>query len=150
MVVIDLDLTLNEFDTQSNVKIPFELEKEAKELKIHFTYSPDKSSDEIALKQVKEGLEKYTLKGEEDSQGKPEDHLPIDNLITLSLSKDGKYLGGHHNKSNQQTITLTNDQASSGFWPVEIEPAKWELQLNCHCIASKEVKANVRIEVIGA
>ena len=148
MVVLDLDLTLNEFDTQSNVKIPFQLKEKASVLMIHFTYSPEKSSDEIALKQVKEGIKKYALKDYTESQLSAEAYLPVDNLITLSLSKDGKYLGGHHNKSSNQTITLTNDKASFGFWPVEIEPAKWELQLNCHCVASREVKANVRIEVI--
>lgn len=146
MKIFELNLKLGEYDTQTNVKIPFEIRNKYKELVIYFTYSPNKSKDDIARKQVEDALKKYTSGSYSTVKQLASDYLPVDNLITLSLSKNGKYLGAHHNKNNVQEITINNKEASFGFWPVEVEPADWELQLNCHCIASKVVEANVRIE----
>ncbi|MBA5728931.1 hypothetical protein HW423_03925 [Aerococcaceae bacterium INB8] len=148
MSIFELDLRLGEYDTQTNVKIPFEIRNKYSELIIHFSYNPDKSKDDVARRQVEDALRKYDQADFASAKRLAYDHLPIDNLITLSLSKNGKYLGAHHNKSNDQEITINNETASFGFWPVEVEPADWELQLNCHCIASKEVEANIRIEAI--
>lgn len=148
MSIFELDLRLGEYDTQTNVKIPFEIRNKYSELIIHFSYSPDKSKDDVARRQVEDALRKYDQADYASVKRLAYDHLPIDNLITLSLSKNGKYLGAHHNKRNHQEISINNETASFGFWPVEVEPADWELQLNCHCIASKEVEAKIRIEAI--
>ena len=148
MSIFELDLRLGEYDTQTNIKIPFEIKNKYSELIIHFSYNPDKSKDDVTRRQVEDALRKYDQADFTSAKRLAYDHLPIDNLITLSLSKNGKYLGAHHNKSNDQEITINNETASFGFWPVEVEPADWELQLNCHCIASKEVAANIRIEAI--
>lgn len=148
MSIFELDLRLGEYDTQTNIKIPFEIKNKYSELIIHFSYNPDKSKDDVARRQVEDALRKYDQADFASAKRLAYDHLPIDNLITLSLSKNDKYLGAHHNKSNDQEITINNETASFGFWPVEVEPDNWELQLNCHCIASKEVAANIRIEAI--
>lgn len=147
MKIFEIELELSAFDTQSNIQLPFIVKDNYTTMAIYFTYSPNKSNDYIAKEQVRQALEKYSLPGASAEELKVNNYLPVDNLITLSLSKNGQYLGGHHNKSNDQKIILSEKEASHGFWPVKIEPASWELQLNCHCIASKHVDAKVRIEV---
>lgn len=143
----EMYLKLSEYDTQTNVKIPFEIKGNYSQLIIYFAYTPNRSRDEVAKRQVELALKKYALPDYTKEERTVRSYLPVDNLITLSLSKNGKYIGAHHNKKNRQQIKISNKQASFGFWPVDIEPAEWELQLNCHCIASKLVEAKIRIEV---
>ncbi|XJS10722.1 hypothetical protein ACF3NG_00160 [Aerococcaceae bacterium WGS1372] len=150
MKIFEMDLDLSAFDTQSNIKLPFIVKDNHTSMTIYFTYSPDKSCDYIAREQVRVALDKYKLPDATAEDLRVKNYLPVDNLITLSLSKNGQYLGGHHNKSNEQEIILSEQATSHGFWPVKIEPANWELQLNCHCIASMQVVAKVRIEVADA
>lgn len=135
-------------DTQTNIKIPFLISNEFRQLKIFFEYGPEHSSDEAARKQVEKAIEKYVFDGAPEEEYIVENYLPVENFVTVSLSKNDNYLGGHHNKSKQQIVTITEKSASLGFWPTEITPGEWELQLNCHCIASEELEATVRIEVI--
>ncbi|UUX33471.1 hypothetical protein [Fundicoccus culcitae] len=146
MKIVDLTIQLGKFDTQTNIKIPFELNQTYTQLTIYFNYSPNKSSDDVAISQLEEAVVKYALPGSRPEDYQVANFLPVDNLITLSLSKNGRYLGAHHNKSNDQTIVISAASASHGFWPVDVDAGRWELQLNCHCVASKVVKANVRIE----
>lgn len=146
MIFIKKKLELTDQQTQTNIKIPFEIQEDYKKLVIHFDYGPDFSSDEAAQSQVQEAIQKFVFDGSPKEDYIVANYLPIENFITLSLSKNGNYLGGHHNKAKEQTVSLSSNQASLGFWPTTIEPSKWELQLNCHCIASKKVEVNIRIE----
>lgn len=147
MEILDLTIQLDATKTQTNFKIPFKVPQSAEKLVIHFHYSPNQSRDDVAIAQLERAISKYALAGYSTEQLQVEYYLPVDNLITLSLTKNGQYLGAHHNKSNNQTIIISQETASHGFWPIIIESAQWELQLNCHCIASHMVQANVRIEV---
>lgn len=133
-------------DNKKNVSIPFHLPKSAKKLRIFFSYTPSHSEDAIAKAQVEEGLKRYSLEDYKDER--IEDYLPIENFITLSLSLNGEYLGSHHNKAKRQEVVLTAEEASLGFKPTEIASGDWELQLNCHCIASENVQVEIKIEVI--
>lgn len=146
MLLLEKEIHLTDKDTQTNIKLPFEMEEIFDKLRITFSYGPETSRDEAARAQVKEAIEKYVFDGAPEEDYLIESFLPVENFITLSLSKDGQYLGGHHNKAKKQTVVISLEEASLGFWPARIEPAEWELQLNCHCIASKEVDVKVKIQ----
>ena len=145
-VLLDKDFRLSGGDTQTNIKLNFTIEEAFNFLQINFTYSPGQSSDQVAQDQVKEAIQKYSLTQGARDQAKVEDFLPVDNFITLSLAKDGHYLGSYHNKSKIQEILLSREDASLGFWPVDHLSGQWEVQLNCHCIASNALSASLRIE----
>lgn len=152
MIILKKTVSLTDQDTQTNIKIPFTFKKEGEKLKVSFTYSPPYSSDDAARLQVENAVNQYIKRLLKDDTPEEwmeiEQYLPIENFITLSLSKDGEYLGGHHNKAKEQNIFVTKDDASLGFWPTEIKEADWEIQLNCHCIASQHVEATIKVEVI--
>ncbi|EKU93913.1 Uncharacterised protein [Alloiococcus otitis] len=145
-VLLDKDFRLSGRDTQTNIKLNFTIEEAFNFLQINFTYSPGQSSDQVAQDQVKEAILKYSLTQGARDRTRLEDFLPVDNFITLSLAKDGHYLGGYHNKSKDQKILISREDASLGFWPVDHLSGQWEAQLNCHCIASKALSASLRIE----
>lgn len=146
MLLLEKEMKLTDKETQTNVKLPFEMEESLKKLRIDFSYDPAMSSDAAAHAQVQNAIEKYVFEEAAFEDYVVENYLPVENFITLSLSKNGHYLGGHHNKAKKQTVLISHEEASLGFWPTQIEPAVWELQLNCHCIASREVQVNVKIE----
>lgn len=146
MELFNKSFTLTPKVTQTNIKIPFLLPQHFIALKISFKYGPKFSTDPAAKAQVKEAIEKYVFAGSPAKDYIVENYLPVENFITLSLSKDGNYLGGYHNKADKQDVFISPEGASLGFWPTEIAPGAWELQLNCHCIASEKLQAEVRIE----
>lgn len=151
---VENDIIFNQYETlflsykdnKKNISVPFHLPSSANKIRIFFNYSPSHSDDDIAKAQVADGFKRYAL--EDYSNETIDDHLPVENFITLSLSLHGEYLGAHHNKAKHQEIVLTADEASLGFRPTEITAGDWELQLNCHCIASETVHAEIKIEVI--
>lgn len=147
MEVFSKQITLTNKDTKTNVAFPFVLDREYAELIIHFEYDPAFSSDETARKQVQEAIDQYVLEEESPEAFNVNTYLPVENLITVSLSKNGQYLGGHHNKAKSQTIRINKEKAGLGFWPAKIDTADWEVQLNCHCIASKELDVSLTVEV---
>src|SRR5699024_11486949 len=106
MIIFKLELRLGKYDTQTNIKIPYEIKNKYSELIIHFSYNPDKSKDDVARRQVEDALRKYDQADFASAKRLAYDHLPIDNLITLSLSKNGKYLGAHHNKSKNKKLQI--------------------------------------------
>ena len=92
MKIFELDLKLGEYDTQTNVKIPLGIRNKYSELVIYFTYSPNNSKDDIARRQVEDALIKYDVANYASAKLLASNYLPVDNLITLSLSKNGTYL----------------------------------------------------------
>lgn len=148
MDILEKSYQLSEKQTQTNIKIPFAVPGLFRQMKIHFEYSPEKSSDKVAQEQVQQAIENYIFDGAPADEYIVKNYLPIENFITLSVTKDDNYLGGHHNKKKEQVVILSEAKSSLGFWPTTIEPGNWELQLNCHCIASEHLEAHIRIEVI--
>lgn len=146
-IVYASNFMLTELQNKSNIRIPFNVPKGAYELHISFQYDPSQSSDAVAIKQIVAAKNIYPRTESEKIDVILNKVLPIDNLLTLSLSKDGRYLGGYHNKNNDISLIINEDYASLGFETARIEPAEWELQINCHCIASKCIHIKLKIEV---
>lgn len=144
-MILERDFQLSGKDTQTNIKLPFFIEGGCHVLKIEFHYGPGQSCDQEARDQVREAIHKYSLTESDKDQAKIEDFLPVENFITLSLSREGEYLGGYHNKDKDQEIVITREFASLGFIPVDQLSGHWEVQLNCHCIASDNLQAGLRI-----
>lgn len=124
MILLEENYELTDNQTRTNVEIPFEMTENYTNLQVHVSYGPDWSSDSAARKQVREAIEQYVIDGAPEEEYIVENYLPIENFITLSMSKDKQYLGGHHNKMKQQTIEINEESASLGFWPTKIESAE--------------------------
>lgn len=149
MILYEKIIAISDKDTQTNIKIPFEINQHADVLKVQFSYGPGWSDDYIAQQQVKEAIHRYLPKGADDEAKNIINYLPIENFITVSLSFENQYLGAHHNKAKNQTILINHTSHSPGFNACAINPGFWELQLNCHCIASELVEVKVRIEILN-
>lgn len=149
MNLIERKIALSDKHTKTNFKIPFEIDHQANALKIYFSYGPGWSASYIAQQRVKEAIDHYVVNDFDEESKNIENYLPIENFITVSLSFENTYLGAHHNKAKDQTILINHTNPSPGFNACAIKPGSWELQLNCHCIASELVEVEVRIEILN-
>ena len=83
-------------DTSSDIVFSFQCPAEVEELVVSFTYSPgEEATREICLPAVQAAVTRYY--GGYPQEIEPmtaEQFLPVKNLITLSLAREGIYLGG--------------------------------------------------------
>lgn len=152
-IVIDKEFILTKKDHQTNVKIPFELVHSAEKLRIQFSYDPPHVEDDQARERIKQAVRKYVPEEELNKWNRWEDaerFLPLQNLVTLSLSYEGEYLGARHRKATEQEIILSKNHASKGFLKYEVIKGQWEAQLNVHCVASEKVNVSLLILTEGA
>ncbi len=133
-------LFLTTRENQTHVKLPFIFEKEYDSLTIYFSYTPQIVPEDVAIIAIADALPYYDVASADAT-----DFLPLINLITVSLSYEGNYLGCHHNKRIPQFITIAETGSSLGFIPHKAQPGNWEIQLNLHCVCSNvEVQLEVR------
>ena len=127
---------------KTNVVLKFNVPNGIEKLIIDYEYSPKLFEDETAaIKMLEESIDKYL--GDE-YPAKPQDFLPVKNLITLSLDDNGNYRGAAHRQADKQHHEICRDFASVGFMRGEIHSGEWQIVLNVHCCAC-EVRYNIKI-----
>lgn len=135
-------------DTSSDIVFSFQCPAEVEELVVSFTYSPgEEATREICLPAVQAAVTRYY--GGYPQEIEPmtaEQFLPVKNLITLSLAREGVYLGNAHRWAPEQEHVISCRYASSGFCcPVSMAGA-WTGMLHLHEVLSPVCKGHLRIE----
>lgn len=146
-IILEKELRLSEKDHQTNIVIPFQLNQTAEKLVIDFSYDPPEVDEEAARIQIRQALEQFVPETDQKKWGNVDRYLPLQNLITLSLTYEKQYVGAHHKKDNHQIIIISKQEASKGFIKRTAEAGEWEIQLNAHCIGSESVTVNVYVRV---
>ncbi|MEC6748258.1 hypothetical protein VXN63_06850 [Marinilactibacillus sp. XAAS-LB27] len=145
--ILKRELQLTEDHHQTNINLPFDVIEPASKLTIHFAYNPDEAEEEVAKEKILAALQRFVPESEQKKWGNIERYLPLKNLITLSLNYEKTYVGAHHRKDNHQTIVISEHGSDKGFVKQAINAGGWEIQLNAHCIATKEVNVSIQVEV---
>lgn len=148
-VIINKALVIKPEDNQTNIPIRFTLNKEYSKMIIQYQYGPSHASAEESYRLVKEALRKYYSQDTDSSDADINKNIPVENLVTLSMSYDGKYVGARHTKERIQEVTITQSESSLGFPAHPIYKGEWEVQLNVHCIASEKINAFITVTVEG-
>lgn len=131
---------------KTNILLPFHLEKEAKQLKIIYSYAP-KILDGEAAKNAAEVCLQRDADEYRAAYPAAEKFLPLKNLITLSLDDPHGYRGAAHRQADSQVHILTEHTASPGFLPGELPAGAWRLVLNVHALVTPFCDCRVKIEV---
>ena len=132
MILLNAKGKITLHNNKTNLIHRFDVPNGLKALKISFEYSPKTLENrEKAIEEVKACLEKY----DEVCEGRPDDYLPIKNLVTLSLDANGRYIGAAHRQSNKQEHIISADKSSVGFIKTEIEQGEWDIMLNVHSVS---------------
>ena len=148
MVLFEQEYDWTPADSSQDVPFSFDCPDSVREIRLHFIFSPGlEIADEICRPQVEKALTRYYDCYPRDLQ--PMDaqkFLPVKNLITLSLDKDGRYLGNAHRWAPDQAHILTETQTSLGFTPPDRLPGHWAGMLHLHEVISPACHGKLRIE----
>lgn len=144
--VLETTLRVTPAQEKTNLVLPFALEKEARQLKIIYSYAPKHLDGEAAVEAAERCLQRDA--GAYRAQyPAAEVFLPLKNLITLSLDDPNGYRGAAHRQADSQVHILTEATASPGFLTGKLPAGQWRLVLNVHALVTPFCDCRVKIEV---
>lgn len=148
MLLLEQDYRWTPQDAQHDVPFVFTCPAGTKEVRLYFTFSPGKeTTDDICRPAVEQALKRYYDRYPRELQPMQADQfLPVKNLITISLDKDGQYIGNAHRWDTNQEHILTTQTASRGFTPPDRLDGPWGGMLHLHEIISPVCRGTLRIE----
>ena len=134
--------------SRTHIRVPFELQTGVSRLHIRFEYAPKILEDrEAALDLLQESYELYILPEQrEQAIARADRHLPLKNLITLSLDDPNGYRGACHRHDPVQELFLSREAASPGLMSGELEAGAWIATLSLHCIVTPTCDYRLRIQ----
>ena len=143
-ILLETNLNFTGEDNKTHRYVPFSLAKEYDSLHMFFEYSPKTVEDETFAKQIIEETTRKYLQKEQISANDWRTFLPVNNLLTLSLCRNGKYIGCAHRQPPKQHIIISAEISSCGFIPHSVTSGAWEAIISLHAI-STPVVCNLRI-----
>lgn len=150
-VLLERVYKLSEKNSRTNLYIPVKLDLSYDRLLIDFEYNPKyidvEEAREIIEKSLQYYIPDYIPEDKMGIYGNVENYLPLENLITLSLDHNGNYMGAHHCKESVQNIVISKTESTKGFSKQQISKGVWDIQMNLHCIVSKELNLKIKIVV---
>lgn len=138
MKLLDLQGYASPEDSKTHIRIPFELEEGYVKLNLRLQYTPKTLENrENALRLLKESYDLYILpEHREYAIANADRHLPLKNLITLSLDDARGYRGACHRQDEVQDLYVSDREASPGLIAGELVPGPWSVTLSLHCIVT--------------
>lgn len=135
-------------DTETHVAFSFDCPENTAQLRILLEFSPMVETDEkICRPQIERALEQYYADYPRALQPMDwQQFMPIKNLITLSLDREGEYVGNAHRCSGQQEHHIGTRTASRGFLPVKELRGHWGGMLHLHEVISPCCTARLVVE----
>lgn len=140
--ILNSGLIINRSDAKTHRNIKFNIDKEAKILKLEFDYFPkvvkevddiinafENDSCSLTLEEISFYKEKY-INGEED----------LKNLATLSLYYENEYIGCAHRHVGKQTIVISPQESTVGFINTPIKAGQWEIVISLHAVFVDNMK----------
>lgn len=135
-------------DSKTDVHFTFTCPREVSQIRILFSFSPEALTDSAAcLPMIQDAIDRY-----EDGRPLDEDRIlpesvgALKNLITISLSKDGEYLGNAHRWQKNQVHEISEKQASLGFVNPDHLEGTWEGMIHLHAVCTPQCEGMLMVE----
>lgn len=142
------NLVFSQEDVRKNILLPFQLDKTYDRLVIHVHYSPKAIRDkDIIMPQIRACVKKYMPAGYDLTEEDMKEYDKLLNFVTLSLDKDGSYVGCAHRHPPEQTITISPRGSTYGFAPESVTPGAWRIVLHVQAVVAGSV--DFSLEVYG-
>ncbi|PYE48086.1 hypothetical protein HUB98_01960 [Paenibacillus barcinonensis] len=147
MKLLDLQGNLTPQDSKTHIRMPFIVEIECTKLYMSLKYGPKTLEDRdrsIAL--LKESYNLYILpEHREYAIANVDRHLPLKNLITLSLDDTNGYRGACHRHDDIQELYISSEHASPGLMAGVLPAGTWTVTLSVHCIVTEACTYQLQI-----
>lgn len=143
--LLDTRVHLTPDSEKMNISLTFRVPENTARLRILYSYAPKELSGAAGEKLAENCLlrDAGAFRGEYPAAG---DFLPLKNLVTLSLDDPHGYRGAAHRQAPQQVHTLTEFEASPGFYQGTISAGEWKLTLNVHALVTEFCDCDIQIE----
>ena len=121
--------TFTEADVRKNILVPFRVERDYVRLAIRLRYGPKSIRDpEIILPKIQACVETY-----------------FPDFVTLSLDKDGEYVGCAHRHPPEQTILISEEGSDWGFVPAPAGRGDWRIVLHVQAVVVGAVDYDLEV-----
>jgi hypothetical protein len=145
--VLAVTRTIGPGATCTHIPFTFALDHEREQLEILFSYTPRVLEDEAkARRLIEEGMRMYADSLGPD--GAPERwriHMPLTNLLTLSLDGPSGFRGCAHRSGNGKPVSLARKSATPGFIPGTIEAGTWTATISVHLVVTEQCDFSLRV-----
>lgn len=147
MKLLDVKGRVTPEDSRTHIRVPFELDKGIEKIYFRFEYTPKDLEDrDKALELLEDSYERYILPEQKaQAVAQADRHLPLKNLITLSLDDTRGYRGACHRHDPVQELYLGEHEASPGLTVGELLPGSWSVTLSLHCIVTDSCEYRLQI-----
>lgn len=147
MVLLSINKRIEKSDLYRHICFSFNVNSIYNTLVFNFNYLPSILEDkDKSISIIKDCFQKYLGEIPEE---RIKNHLPIKNLLTLSISSPMKSLGTAHRHKARQTIFINNENASRGFHTSKIIKGEWNVVISIHSIVTDYVDMNLVVEGIN-
>lgn len=148
MILFHNEYRLHREDSKKDIEFEFDCPENITEIRVLLSFRPDALYDEQECEPlIRQAVERYYDGRERDGQAMDVSSMcPLKNLITVSLSKDGSYLGNAHRWACSQMHIFTEKTSSPGFGLPEKINGKWEGMLHLHAVCTEVCDVELKVE----
>lgn len=131
-------------DVRKNILIPFRTERDYDRLAVRLRYGPKAIRDpEIIMPQIEQCVRRYYPPGYALTEEDMKEYEQLFNFVTLSVDKNGEYVGCAHRHPPEQTILISAAGSSWGFAPTAASAGDWRVVLHVQAVVVGTVDCTV-------
>ncbi|SEN84208.1 PHP domain-containing protein [Amphibacillus marinus] len=149
--IFETTTTLEQSSTQSHSSFTFFVPMESNQVMISFAFSPAFLDDNNQAKQIiSQALDHYQGWVEAETEANQiNKHLPIKNLLTLSVDDPNGFRGARHCHKATQLVTLSEQSASPGMLKGSLPEGLWAITISAHALVTETCTFKLKVEVEG-
>lgn len=133
-------------DWRQNILLPFDVPKQYDRLAVRLYYGPKEVRDPAVIRpQIEECVRRYWPEGARLSETDMQEYECLFNFVTLSLDCGAEYVGCAHRHPPEQTIFVSEREASPGFAPRAVTPGLWRVVLHVQAVIAGEVDCRAAV-----
>lgn len=136
--LISVEGILNPICEKNHISYVFNVEDNLSNINILLDYTPKHLEDREKSKKIIEGcLSRYSLLTDEEIKEQWINHLPVKNLITVSVDDSRGFRGAAHRQPDGEKLYISNEKVSPGMIPGEIIPGQWRVTVSTHALVTE-------------
>ncbi|GIO54784.1 hypothetical protein [Paenibacillus cineris] len=133
--------------SKTHIAYRFFLAKTGGRMKIDFSYNPKNLEDGAKAKMlIEQGLDRYVEDElREQAKSKWQSHLPLKNLITLSVDDPSGHRGAAHRHDPEQHLFISGLESSPGLSKGALQAGMWTVTLSLHAVVTDDCRYSLQI-----
>lgn len=144
--ILERQFTFTGEDVRKNILIPFRTERDYERLAICLRYGPKSIRDPAVITpKIRACVETYFPEGFRLTEEDMKEFDQLLNFVTLSLDKDGEYVGCAHRHPPEQTILISGEGSDWGFAPTAATRGAWRIVLHVQAVVAGTVDYHLAV-----